>query len=120
MTGKKKRDAARVKKVAPAGIWTHCVVHLQALASKKLQPEVHKALNIVIKIVNFIKSQAVDTHCYMKRWALTTLILYFTMKSGSGYDVGKSYNTSMNWMMKSEFSSLGKQTLQVTCEMWTF
>ena len=34
----------------------HCVIHRESLASKTLEPELKHILNIVIKMVNYIKT----------------------------------------------------------------
>ncbi|KAI6655671.1 Zinc finger MYM-type protein 6 [Oopsacas minuta] len=38
----------------------HCMLHKQALAAKNLQPELHETLNLVIKVVNFVKSSPLN------------------------------------------------------------
>ena len=36
------------------------MLHKQALAAKNLQPELHETLNLVIKVVNFVKSSPLN------------------------------------------------------------
>ncbi|KAI6661167.1 SCAN domain-containing protein 3 [Oopsacas minuta] len=38
----------------------HCMLHKQALAAKNIQPELHETLNLVIKVVNFVKSSPLN------------------------------------------------------------
>ena len=37
--------------------WTHCIIHKEALASKRMSPQLHDVLNCSIMVINFIKSQ---------------------------------------------------------------
>ena len=37
--------------------WTHCIIHREALASKRINPQLHDVLNCSIKVINFIKSR---------------------------------------------------------------
>lgn len=47
---------ARVRELAPLATFTHCFLHREALASKKLHPELNDVLQTAIKIVNAIKA----------------------------------------------------------------
>uniref|UniRef100_A0A3B3TD34 DUF4371 domain-containing protein n=1 Tax=Paramormyrops kingsleyae TaxID=1676925 RepID=A0A3B3TD34_9TELE len=57
MTGSVRGLIARIKKENPDVKWTHCVIHREALASKKVSPVLHDILNDSIKVINFIKSR---------------------------------------------------------------
>lgn len=57
MTGSAKGLIARIKKENPDVMWTCCVIHREALASKKMSPVLHDVLNSNIKVINFIKSR---------------------------------------------------------------
>uniref|UniRef100_A0A8C3AQM9 Uncharacterized protein n=1 Tax=Cyclopterus lumpus TaxID=8103 RepID=A0A8C3AQM9_CYCLU len=48
---------ARIKDENPDMKWTHCVIHREALACKKMSPVLHDVLNDSIKVINFIKSR---------------------------------------------------------------
>ena len=37
--------------------WTHCVIHREALAYKKMSPVLHDVFNDSIKVISFIKSR---------------------------------------------------------------
>ena len=39
---------------------THCVIHRKILASQKISPELHTALNNVVKMINIIKAHALN------------------------------------------------------------
>ena len=43
--------------MAPHVKFIHCVVHRQAIAAKKWEPGMHKVLQDVIDVVNFIKTR---------------------------------------------------------------
>ena len=47
--------AKRVKELAPGATSVHCMIHGQALASQTLLSNLQSALNIAIKMVNFVK-----------------------------------------------------------------
>uniref|UniRef100_A0A3P9IY56 DUF4371 domain-containing protein n=1 Tax=Oryzias latipes TaxID=8090 RepID=A0A3P9IY56_ORYLA len=60
MTGSAKGLIARIKKENPNIKWTHCVLHREALAYKKMSPVLHDVLNDSIKVLNFIKSRPLN------------------------------------------------------------
>lgn len=64
MTGKKSGLLARVKEVAPLATFTHCFLHREALASKKLHPALHDVLQTAVKIVNAIKAGALSSRLF--------------------------------------------------------
>ena len=57
---------ARVRAVAPKCSFVHCMIHRGALASRTLLPELHAVLKNVIKLVNYIKSSALNTRLFRK------------------------------------------------------
>lgn len=48
----------------PSIIGSHCVIHRQALASKTLPSEIKNVLEICIKVVNTVKSSALNSHLF--------------------------------------------------------
>ncbi|XP_034083391.1 protein FAM200A-like [Gymnodraco acuticeps] len=64
MLGKKRGLKARVLQVAPHVIFTHCIIHREALASKTLDPELKSVLETAIKMVNYIKSRPLNTRLF--------------------------------------------------------
>ncbi|XP_038162410.1 SCAN domain-containing protein 3-like [Cyprinodon tularosa] len=64
MTGSAKGLVARIKKENPLIKWTHCVIHREALASKKMSPVFHDVLNDSIKVINFIKSRPINKRLF--------------------------------------------------------
>ncbi|CAM5151165.1 unnamed protein product [Natator depressus] len=51
-------------KKAPHVKFIHSIIHRQAIAAKKLEPEVHKVLQDVIDVVNFIKTRPLDSRIF--------------------------------------------------------
>jgi hypothetical protein len=49
-----------VKERNPAIIWTHCIIHRQALPAKILPHDLCNVLNLAIKAVNFVKRSALN------------------------------------------------------------
>jgi hypothetical protein len=54
MTGVYSGVVARIKEVAPYCKATHCIIHLEMLATKKKSVKLNSVLNKVIKIINFV------------------------------------------------------------------
>jgi hypothetical protein len=48
------------KKENNSVIVNHCIIHRQALASKKLNQILHETLTEAVKVINFIKSRALN------------------------------------------------------------
>ena len=52
----------RVKSASDALInFTHCMIHREALVAKKLSPELNEVVQDAVKIINFIKSRALNS-----------------------------------------------------------
>ncbi|XP_032376013.1 zinc finger BED domain-containing protein 5-like [Etheostoma spectabile] len=64
MTGRHSGLVKKVQEVAPAAIWTHCIIHRQALATKRMPQELHTVLDEAVKIVNLIKSRAMNARVF--------------------------------------------------------
>ena len=50
----------------PQCTFIHCILHKKALAAKNIQPELHETLNLVIKVVNFVKSRTLNERILRK------------------------------------------------------
>ncbi|GFY32236.1 zinc finger BED domain-containing protein 5 [Trichonephila clavipes] len=55
MSGRFKSIQALVKQKSPLCIWTHCMIHREALASKEMSPGLNIVLTTVVTVVNYIK-----------------------------------------------------------------
>ena len=64
MLGCRSGFITRVKQKNPDAVGTHCVIHRETLASKILPAAMKNKLAIVIRIVNFIKSSAVNSRLF--------------------------------------------------------
>ena len=68
MTGRISGLIARVKEVAPECESTHCVIHREMLASRKMLPELNSVLNDVIKVINYVKANALNSRLFEQLW----------------------------------------------------
>jgi hypothetical protein len=66
MVGCKTGLMARVMQVAPNVKWTHCSIHREALAVKKMSTELKTVLDELVKIVNYIKSRPLNSRIFTK------------------------------------------------------
>ncbi|GFW90347.1 zinc finger BED domain-containing protein 5 [Trichonephila clavipes] len=55
MSGRFKSIQADVNQKSPLRIWTHCMIHRKALASKEISPGLTIVLMTVVTVVNYIK-----------------------------------------------------------------
>lgn len=66
MLGSRSGLATLVKQKNPKVITTHCIIHRQALASKTLPGCLNNTMQLAIKVVNVIKSSALNTRLFKK------------------------------------------------------
>ena len=50
----------------PAIQETHCMIHTAALVSKTIPKRLHEHMSVVIKVVNYVKSSALNTRLFSK------------------------------------------------------
>ena len=62
--GSKSGFQSRVKKLAPQENGINCIIHRYALASKTLPTSLQEVLESVIKMVNYVKTQALNTRLF--------------------------------------------------------
>ena len=55
-----------VKQKNPAIQGTHCMIHKAALVSKTIPKRLHEHMSVVIKVVNYVKSSALNTRLFSK------------------------------------------------------
>ncbi|TKS68835.1 SCAN domain-containing protein 3 [Collichthys lucidus] len=60
MTGSVKGLLGQVKKVNPKIKWMHCIIHREALASKRMSPDLSAVMDDAVKIINFIHSRPLN------------------------------------------------------------
>ena len=64
MLGRKSGFQSYVKAVSPEIIFTHCFIYRFALCAKVLPPELLSCLQQIVKIVNFVKTSALNTRLF--------------------------------------------------------
>ena len=64
MMGSRSGFVSLVKQKSPVIRGTHCIIHRQALAAKTLPQRLNFVLEIVSKVVNYVKSSAVNTRLF--------------------------------------------------------
>lgn len=62
--GSKSGFQQKVKEIAPKAKGVHCVIHRYGLASKTLSLSLKEVLDSVVKMVNYIKSGALNTQLF--------------------------------------------------------
>ncbi|XP_076343931.1 protein FAM200C-like [Tachypleus tridentatus] len=82
MLGNRSGFAALMRKEVPNLKITHCFLHRHSLAAKTLPPDLKKTLNICVKVVNFIRSRALNHRLFQslceKMGQEHTVLLYHT------------------------------------------
>lgn len=66
---------------------THCVIHYKALATKTLPEKLATVINLVLKLVHFVKSKHL-THVFLNNFVLNwtlNMIHYFFIQRFSGF-----------------------------------
>ena len=53
-------------KLSPNATFVHCFIHRFALSAKTLAPELLSCLNRIVKMVNFVKSSALNTRLFAR------------------------------------------------------
>ena len=64
MAGIKSGLIALVRDVAPQVIWTHCMLHREALVAKDMSVELSDVMDSVVKVVNIVKKSALQTRLF--------------------------------------------------------
>ncbi|XP_049742807.1 SCAN domain-containing protein 3 [Elephas maximus indicus] len=64
MTGKHSEVVAQIKAFAPECKTTHCFIHRESLAMKKISAELNSVLTDIVKIVNYVKANASNSRLF--------------------------------------------------------
>jgi|UniRef100_A0A2S2QCF6 hypothetical protein len=102
MTGEHAGVVQRINEVAPDNDWTHCMLHREALVSKKMSTELNKVLNEAVKIINFIKSGVLNSRLFYKLSEdkeKASSHFYFIQNS-DGFLVGNVFSDNFNFVLK--------------------
>jgi hypothetical protein len=57
-----------IRNKAPETLWTHCVIHKEALTSKYLSPVLNHVLEYAVNVVSFIKTPRLKARFFKKLW----------------------------------------------------
>ena len=76
-----RRFQARVKEMSPSVTSVHCILHRFALAAKLLPPGIKTSLSLVVKMVYYIKTSALNNRlfkviCKVIESEYTSLLFY--------------------------------------------
>ena len=83
-----------VKQKNPAIQGTHCMIHKAALVSKTIPKRLHEHMSVVIKVVNYVKSSALDTRLFSK-----------LCKDMDADHTALLYHTQVRWLSKGNMLS---------------
>jgi hypothetical protein len=64
MTGRRSGVVTKIKELAPECKLTHCVIHRESLATKQMSTELNNVLSEVVKIVNHVKANALNSRLF--------------------------------------------------------
>ncbi|XP_037367457.1 SCAN domain-containing protein 3-like [Talpa occidentalis] len=64
MTGKHSEVVTQIKELAPECKITHCFIHRESLVMKKISAELNRVLTDIVKIVNYVKSNALNSRLF--------------------------------------------------------
>uniref|UniRef100_A0A1B6ISX9 Uncharacterized protein n=1 Tax=Homalodisca liturata TaxID=320908 RepID=A0A1B6ISX9_9HEMI len=66
MSGHYQGLQSRIREKAPNAIWTHCIIHREALAAAKFSSELSAVIKTVIQVINFIKTRPMKARFFSK------------------------------------------------------
>lgn len=89
MQGRKKGFVAHVLKINPMVEIVHCMIHREVLVSKALPEKLSQAMSEVVKVVNYVKSNALRTRIFAS----------LCEAMDSDYK-GLLYHTEVRWLSK--------------------
>ncbi len=64
MTGRHAGVVTKIKALSPECKSTHCFIHRESLATKKMSVELNSVLSEVVKIVNYVKTNALNSRIF--------------------------------------------------------
>ena len=83
-----------VKQKNPAIQGTHCMIHKAVLVSKTIPRKLHEHMSLVIKVVNYVKSSALNTRLFSK-----------LCKDMDADHTALLYHTQVRWLSKGNMLS---------------
>ena len=64
MTGRRSGVVDKIKDLTPECKLIHCFIHRESLASKQMSTELNNVLSEVVKIVNYVKTNALNSRLF--------------------------------------------------------
>ena len=90
MTGRKSGVVARIKRMNPQIVATHCMLHREALASKDMAPDLHSVLSTVVHdVVNYVKSRPLQSRLFSQ----------LCNEMGAGHDT-LLFHSEVRWLSR--------------------
>ena len=83
-----------IKQKSPAIQGTHCMIHKAAFVSKTIPKRLHEHMSAVIKVVNYVKSSALNTRLFNK-----------LCKDMDADHTALLYHTQVRWLSKGNMLS---------------
>ena len=68
MSGSRSGLRSLIEESAPAAKWMHCMIHREALVARELSPELGATVEIVNKVINFIKTLPLKSKVFEKNF----------------------------------------------------
>ena len=94
MIGANSGSISLVKQKNPAVQGTHCMIHKAALVSKTIPKRLHEHMSVVIKVVSYVKSSALNTRLFSK-----------LCKDMDADHTALLYHTQVRWLSKGNMLS---------------
>ena len=66
MSGSRSGLRSLIQERAPMAKWVHCMIHREALLARELSPELGATVEIVTKVINFIKTRPIKSRMFEK------------------------------------------------------
>lgn len=66
MSGRFQGLQARIHNKAPNALWTHCIIHREALAAESLSKDMSDVVETVVKVVNYLKTRPMKARFFAK------------------------------------------------------
>uniref|UniRef100_UPI0035902564 zinc finger BED domain-containing protein 5-like n=1 Tax=Myxine glutinosa TaxID=7769 RepID=UPI0035902564 len=81
MSGRRSGVVKLIEDVAPEARWTHCFLHREAFAAKKMSPGLAEVMDIAVKTINHLRKSALNSRLFAEpckeQDAEHTTVLYF-------------------------------------------
>ena len=101
MSGSCYGQQSLTQECASTAKWMHCKIHRETLVAQELSPEFGGTLEVVTKVINFIKTRPSKSRAFQKLCAKMNAenrsLLFFVRSSG--FHLDNPFNESASWSM---------------------